>query len=440
MSRGGDGAPEERSAWSGMTAFLPSPVMSGIAVTPETALTFTANFAAINVLSTDIASFPFEVCRKLSTGGHKPILTDPRYDIVCWEPNEDTTSIRYRAAQMGHVLSWGNSYSEIERLGNGMPAALHLLSPRPSETRPDRTKSGALVYLTDGGRGPTLPAEDVIHIGGLGWDGLVGYSPVAMARQAIGLGLAAEQFGAAFFGNGSTPKGALKTPNKMSPEAMQRLRTQWEAVHQGTVNSNRVAILEQGLEWQGISVSPEDAQFLLTRKFQVLEIARLYNLPPHKLGDYEHAHFANIEEANLDYLNTTLRRWLVAIEQEYNRKFFTVGERRRGLHVRHDMSVLMRANMAARTVRNQAMRNGGALSADDWRAEEGLNPIGPDKGGDLYVMQGQYVPLDMIGKEAPVAPLVGVPEQTGHPAPDGKPSTNGKPEPEPVAAAEGEIN
>jgi HK97 family phage portal protein len=386
---------------AGMGGFLPPPVMSGISVTPETALTFTAVFSAINVLSTDVAGLPLEVWTTMPTGGRKRVPTDPRYDLLYCEPNEDSTSIRFRTAQMGHALAWGNSYSAIERLGDGTPAALRLLSPRPNDTRPERTRSGRLVYTTEGGRGPSLPAEDVIHVAGLGWDGLVGFSPIAMARQAIGLGIAAEQFGASFFGNGSTPKGVLKKPGKMNPEAMQRLRTQWEAVHQGTVNANRVAVLEEGLEWQNISIAPEDAQFLETRKFQVLEIARLYNLPPHKIGDYSMAHLANLEESNVDYLNTTLRPWLEAIEQELNRKFFSRDERARGLHVRHDMTALLRGNTAARTARNQAMRNGGALSADDWRTDEGQNPIGPEQGGDLYIVQGQYVPLADVGRPEP---------------------------------------
>lgn len=385
---------------AGMGAFLPPPVMSGISVTPETALTYTAYIAGINNLSTDIAALPLQVCRDLAAGGRKIIRADARYDLVYCEPNTDTTSIRFRTAVMGHVFGWGNGYARIERFGDGTPAAFHMLSPRPTDTRPDRTRSGQLVYLTEGGRGQTLLAEDVLHIAGLGWDGLTGYSIVAMGRQAIGLGIAAEQYGASFFGNGSTPKGVLKKPTKMTPEAMARLRDQWERVHQGTVNANRVAVLEEGTEWQNITIPPEDAQFLETRRFQVIEMCRLLNLPPHKLGDYTTSHYANLEESNQDYLTSTLLPWLIAIEQEMNRKLFTQGERRRGLHVRHDMSALLRGNTQARTQRNQAMRNGGALTSDEWRVDEGMNPLPAGSGGDRPVMQGQYVPLEQIGKAA----------------------------------------
>ncbi len=416
-----------RSLTAGMGAFLPPPVMSGVAVTPETALTFSAYFAGINRLSTDVASLPLEVFRSRgNTRTRRP--NDPRNDLVYCEPNEDTTSIRYRTAQMSHVVSWGNSFSEIVRFGNGTPAAFHLLSPRPNDTRPARSRSGKLFFETEGGRGPTLPAENVLHVAGLGWDGMLGYSVVAFGRQAIGLGIAAEQYGASWFGNGSIPKGVLKKKTKMTKEAMERLRDQWERIHQGTVNANRVAILEEDLQWEQISIPPEDAQFLSTRQFQVLEIARLLNMPPHKLGDYSHAHLANLEESNLDYLTSTLRPWLEAIEQEYNRKLFTTSERRRGLHVRHDMTALMRGNMAARTARNQAMRNGGALSSDDWRMDEGMNPLPDGQGGKLYVMQGQYVPLSTIADQAE--------KNEPGPAPNAEPTppgTEGEPAPVPAS-------
>lgn len=399
---------ESRSITAGMGAFLPAPVMSGIAVTPETSLTLTAVYSAINVLSTDVASLPLEVATRLPGGGHQPVTDDPRYNLVYCEPNEDTTSIRYRTAAMGHVLGWGNSYSRIERLRDGYtPGALKLLSPRPTDTRPERTRDGRLVYTTEGGRGPTLLAEDVIHIAGLGWDGLIGYSPIAFARQAVGLGIAAEQFGAAFFGNGTTPGGFLKKPTKMTPDAMARLRDQWERVHQGTINAHRTVVLEEGLTWEKMTVDPEAAQFLESRKFQVLEIARIFNLPPHKIGDYSQSHRANVEESNLDYLITTLRPWLVTIEQELNKKLFTSDERREGLHVVHNMDDLLRGNTQARTQKNESMRRAGVISADEWRQSEGLNPIGPEKGGDLYLVQSQNVPLADTGRATPTPPQIG---------------------------------
>lgn len=370
------------SGATGMSAFLPAPVMSGVAVTPETALTFTAVFAAINTIATDTAGLPMRVMRQGKGGGRVAVTADARYDLVYCEPNEDTTSMRLRQAAMGHVLTWGNAYLEIERLADGTPAALHLMSPKPADTWPDRTRGGRLFYQADGGR-QTLPAEDVVHLAGLGWDGLCGYSPVALARQAVGLGIAAEQFGASLFGNGSVPKGAIKYPGKLTKEGKQNIRESWEVVHQGSTNGNRVAVLDGGMEFTPFGLPPEDSQFLQTRQFQVIEIARIYRLPPHKLGDYQHSHLANIEESNLDYLNTTLGPWLEVWEQELNRKLFTSRERAFGLHVAHDTSALLRGNAAARAAIYSQLAANGGISPDEIRDREGLNPI-PDDAGKVY--------------------------------------------------------
>jgi len=383
-------------------------VLSGIAVTPETALTFAACFSCINVIATDCATLPLHVCRTLPSGGQQLELRDVREELVCTDPDGETTSQRFRQAMLGHILGWGNGYAEIERFKGGDAAALHLQSPRPTDTRPCRTPlSKKLYYELEGGR-KSLRPEDVLHVAGLGWDGLVGYSPIAFARQAVGLGIAQEQFGAALYGNATSPKGALKYPGKLTKEAMQKLRESWEAIHQGTVNAHRLAILEQGMEWQNISISPEDAQYLAGRAFQVLEMARIYRVPPHKIGDYSQAHLNNLEESNLDYLISTLRPWLVAVEQEWTRKLFSRAERRAGLHLHHDMADLMRGNMAARAAFYDALFDKAGLSPDEIRGREGLNPIA---GGKQYFYAGNNLtPLVEALKPRP-AP------QTAPPAP-----------------------
>ena len=385
----------------GMSSFLPAPVMSGVAVTPETSLTFVAVFAAVNVISTDVASLPLRTLRTLRTGGRVRVPAHPTYNLVYLEPNENTTSMRFRQALMGHVLLWGNGYAEIERLKDGTPAALHPLSPKPNDTWAEKNRHGQMVYQIDGGRRSLLP-ENVVHIAGLGWDGLSGYSPIALARQAVGLGIAAEQFGASFYGNGSSPRGALQVKKRLTPEGIRNLREGWEAVHQGTVNANRTAILEEGTEWKGIGMSPQDAQFLDSRKFQVVEIARLYRLPPHKLGDYSQAHLANLEASNLDYLATTLGPWVEVWEQQFNSKLFTRRERAHGLHVSHDLTALLRGNMQARADYYQRRFMMGSISPDEIREREGDNPIG-GPASKTYV-QMQLVPLGTEPKAAITEP------------------------------------
>jgi HK97 family phage portal protein len=375
---------------------LISPVLSGVVVTPQTALTLTAYYAGINVISTDVAKLPRLVYRATKGGGKAPATDDPRFRLLARKPNAEMNAVRFWQHAMGHALGWGNHYSEIvldDR--TGLPTALWPLNPGTTKPRRDE-KTKALIYV-DEETGKKLLPEQVLHIAGLGFDGIMGYSPATMARQAIGLGIAAEQFGASLFGNGAIPKGLIETPKKLTDQAAKRLRESWENVHGGTLNANRTAILEEGMTWKSTQISPDDAQFLATRKFQVEEIARLFNLPPHKLGDFSHAHLANLEESNLDYLGSTLMGWLVAIEAEINAKLFFESEEG-AVFCQHELSALMRGNMGARSNYYSNLFRMGAISPNEIRDKEGLNPIPNEAGGDQYLVQAQLVPLDQAGQ------------------------------------------
>jgi HK97 family phage portal protein len=295
---------------------------------------------------------------------------------------------------MGHCLGWGNGYAEILRDSwTGEPYGLNLLSPRPWDTWPERV-NGRLIYKIQRGTKELLP-ENVIHIAGLSWDGLVGYSPVALAREAIGLALAAERFGASFYGNGSHASGWLKSPKKLSLEARRNLRESFEEQHRGTGNANRIGVLEDGLEFEKSSIDPEDAQFLLTRKFQVIEICRLYRVPPHKVMDYEHAHLANLEQSNTDYLMTSLFPWCLQIEQEFDLKLLTTQERDNGFAYAHNLRAFMRADSAARAAYWDLMARNGVVSPNQIAAEEGFDPI---EGGDVHFCPLNMTVLANIGK------------------------------------------
>jgi HK97 family phage portal protein len=380
------------SVWSGVQSWgaLSSGNMSrtGLNITPETALGLTACYAAINTIATDVASLPLRVYRKQPNGGREEMADHPLAILLAESPDGETTSMRWRQAMMGHALGWGNGYAELTYDGDGFPRGMYLLDPR---TEPQRRAQDKRLYYrkADGG---TLPPYRVLHVAGWGYDGLKGYSPIMQAREAVGLGLAAESFGSTFFGNGSSPKGILKTPNAVTPEMADRLRAGWEDLHRGLANSHKVAVLEQGLEWQSISIPPEDAQFILTRQFQVVEIARLFRLPPHKIGDYSQSHLANIEAANLDYMTTVLMPWCEAIEQEINRKLLTTDERRAGYYVEHQMQAFLRGDMKARAEFYLRMRDLGAINPNEIRARENMDPIGP--AGDVYL-----VPLNMTNLE-----------------------------------------
>ena len=388
-------AAQPASAGLGMPLSMTAPVLSGVLVTPNTALQFTAVFAAINVIATDTACLPLCVYRTRKSGGRDRIYDHPVHGLLNVSPDGETTAVRWRQALMGHVLGWGNGYREIIFDGSGKPSELRLLPPI---TRPWRSDAGRLWY-EPAPNAESLAPRRVLHLAGLGYDGLVGYSPVAMARQAIGLGIAAEEFGAALFGNGSQPKGYLKTPKKLSLEAAQRLRDRFENVHQGTKNAHRIAVLEEGLEWQNSTINPDDAQFLATRQFQVIEVCRMFRLPPHKIADLNNAHLSNIEESNIDYLTTTLMPWLEQIEQEVNLKLFTEQERSQGYFVKHDMSAFLRGDMKSRAEWLKTLASLGVLSINQMCEIEGLNPVPAAEGGDKRLVPLNMTTLEEAGED-----------------------------------------
>ena len=380
----------------GMTASLPAPVLSGIAVTAETALTAPAVWACINVLATDAAKLPLQVKREKSGGGRVLVKNDPRYNLVYCEPNKNTTSMRFRQALYGHRHGWGNGYAEIVRR-NGLPVELHLHSPRPMDTWPEKSKSGTVWYQVDGGR-RQVRGEDMIHVAGFGWNGLVGYSAIAMHRQAVGYSLAVQQFGAAFYGNAATPRGALKLKKNLNPEGLRNLRESFNSVHQDTTNAHRLLILEEGTEYEQISVDPHDAEYVATMQFLVIEICRIFRVPPHKVMDFSQAGSAYraLEETNLDFFISTLMPELEGVEQEFNRKLFTSRERAHGLHVAHDLSALLRGDMKGRMAYLRGRLEAGSITPDQISEREGDGPV---PGGKRYYLTKGLVPLDQAGIE-----------------------------------------
>lgn len=389
---------EQRSFIGG--GYVPAaPVLSGTYVTPETALGLAAVYAAVNLISGDIATLPCNVYQRLAHGGRKIDWKHPVQSLLAYGPNDDVDVFRWWQSTVSHVLTRGNGYSEIVRDKAGNPVAFHLL--HPMKVKAEYGEKGGLRYEllnnASNASNPKLIAENVLHFAGMGFNGIQGYSPITVARQTVGLGLAVEQFGAAFFGNSAIPKGMFKTSKKLGPGAADNFRRTVNQVHQGSQSAHQFLMLSDGWEWVQTQFSAEDAQFLSTRQFQVKEIARLYNLPPHKLSDYSESHLANVEEASLDYISMTLVRWVRMLEAQLNHKLLRSDERRTHC-IAFDLTALMRGNTDARTKYYQGMRNMGCFSADDILLAEGRNPIGPEKGGDLYLVQAQYRPLGLLGQ------------------------------------------
>ncbi len=381
------------------TGAVPSaPVLSGTFVTPETAIGLAALWSAVNTISRDMAVMSPHVYRRLKGGGREIDSSHDVEGMLAGEPAANTDPFRWTQTEVSHTLTRGNGYCEIVRDGKrGTPISCEIL--HPSKTVPKRTKSGKLFYELDN-KERLLP-ENVLHFAGMGFDGIQGYCPITIMRQTIGLAIGAEQYGAAFFGNSARPGGWIKTPKRLTEQAINNLRKTFNQIHQGSQSAHQVGILEEGAEWVQSEFSPQDAQFLLTREFQVKDIARIYSIPPHKIGDYSESHLANVEEANLDYVAMTLLGWVAMMEAQLNFKLLTRDDRKTHF-IAFDMSVLMRANVDARMKRIQTLRNTGAIATDEIRVGEGLNPVGADRGGDLLLVQAQYVPLDQVGKQPTV--------------------------------------
>jgi HK97 family phage portal protein len=377
-------------SWGGLVAGQGTP--SGIHIDPESALGLTAYYAAINRIATDIAGLPLKVYRKRPDGGREELTDHPVAPLLSVSPDGETTAMRWRQSIAGHMLGWGNGYAEIQFTG-GIPSGLFLLDP--STTNPQRRpEDRKLYYRVAGG---TLAPFRVLHFAGFGFDGLQGYSPAHIHRDAIGLALAAEQFGGAFFGNGSRPAGVLELPYKLKDvAAVEQLKKGWHTEYGGASNAGKVAVLEQGAKFTATSIPPDDAQFLQTRQFQVLEIARMFGIPPHQIGDYSSTGgaYRALEEANLDYLRKTIVPWCEAIEQTLNWRLLTEYERSTGIYIEHNVEGFLRGDSRARGEFYKTLMGMSVLTPNDIARRENLQPIGPD--GDRRYMSVQFQPLDQV--------------------------------------------
>ena len=239
-----------------------------------------------------------------------------------------------------------------------------------------------------------LRPSDVLHIPGLGFDGLVGYSPIAMAKNAIGMAIACEEYGAKFFANGAAPGGVLEHPGTIKDP--QRVRESWQSTFGGSGNANKIAVLEEGMKYTPIGISPEQAQFLETRKFQINEIARIFRVPPHMVGDLEKSSFSNIEQQSLEFVKYTLEPWVTRWEQTIQRSLLSTGEKSR-YFVKFNLEGLLRGDYQSRMNGYATARQNGWMSANDIRELENLDRIPTEEGGDLYLINGNMLPLRDAG-------------------------------------------
>ena len=392
--------PQNRTAGSSYTFFMGG-TTSGKAVTERSAMQMTAVYSCVRILAEALAGLPLHLYRYTETGGKEKATDHPLYHLLHDEPNPEMSSFVFRETLMTHLLLWGNAYAQIIRNGKGEVIALYPLMPNRMTV--DRDQNGHLYYRyrttsddapTMEGSCVTLPPNQVLHIPGLGFDGVVGYSPIAMAKNAIGMAIACEEYGAKFFANGAQPGGVLEHPGTIKDP--QRVRESWQNTFGGSGNANKIAVLEEGMKYTPISISPEQAQFLETRKFQINEIARIFRVPPHMVGDLEKSSFSNIEQQSLEFVKYTLDPWVVRWEQTLFRALFTDSEKKE-YFFKFNLEGLLRGDYATRMSGYATARQNGWLSANDIRELENLDRIPAEDGGDLYLINGNMCKMADAG-------------------------------------------
>lgn len=373
---------------------------AGKRVTDKTALQHIVVYACVRVLSEAVAQLPLHVYRYTDNGKER-VPNHPLYFLLHDQPNPEMTSFVFRETLMSHLLIYGNAYAQIIRNGRGEVMGLYPLSP--DKIRVDRDDKNRLIYIYSryDEANPNvkeqgeiiLKSENVFHIPGLGFDGLVGYSPIAMAKNALGISLACEEYGASFFANGASPSGILEHPGVIKdPE---KIRNAWQYAY-GSGNSHKVAVLEEGMKYQPIAIPNNEAQFLETRKFQIEEIARLYRVPLHMIGDLEHATFSNVEHLSLDFVKYSLDPWLVRWEQNMQKDLLSDSEKGQ-YFIRFNVEGLLRGDYASRMQGYATARQNGWLSANDIRELEDMNRIPAEEGGNLYLCNGSFTKLADAG-------------------------------------------
>lgn len=377
---------------------------AGKNVNERSAMQMTAVYSCVRILAEAVAGLPLHLYRYKEDGGKERAIDNNLYHLLHDEPNKEMSSFIFRETLMTHLLLWGNAYAQIIRNGKGEVVALYPLMPNKMQV--DRDENGELYYIytrssdeakTMEGVTVYLTPRDVLHIPGLGFDGLVGYSPIAMAKNAIGLAIATEEYGAKFFANGVAPSGVLEHPGTIKDPS--RLRENWNSTFGGSANSGKVAVLEEGMKYTPISISPEQAQFLETRKFQIDEIARIFRVPPHMVGDLEKSSFSNIEQQSLEFVKYTLDPWVIRWEQSLSRALLNEDEKRK-YFFKFNLEGLLRGDYESRMSGYAVARQNGWMSANDIRELENMDKIPAEDGGDLYLINGNMLPLNKAGAYA----------------------------------------
>ena len=382
----------DRSLWN----LLAAQNNSGTNVNEHTALTYSAVYCAVALISGTISTLPLRLMKeKPAEGGRRkkePAVEKTAYRVMHTQWNPFMTAQIGREVLGAHVVSWGNGYAEIVR--DGMGRIVQLWPITPNRVTPFM-KDGEMFYrIAVDSNQVVLPRAQVLHIPGLGFDGFVGYSVVQLARESIGLGMAMEQFGAKFFGQGAHPGLVVSHPNRLSETAFGNLSKELAVKYEGLGKAHRIMLLEENMKVEKVGMSQEDSQFLESRQFQIPEIARWFNLPPHKLKDLTKSSFSNIESEQISFVTESILPWLVRFETNFNMQLLTEQEQKYH-YFKHTVEGLLRGDAKSRAEFYRTMWGIGSMSINDIREKEDLDPI---PGGDEYFVPLNMVPVSMAGK------------------------------------------
>jgi HK97 family phage portal protein len=369
---------------------------AGVYVTPDIAMRESAVYACVRVLSESVAQLPLEVYRRRKSGGKDRATDHPLYDVLHTRPNYINTSFEFREMLMASVLLRGNGVALIVPTGGSWPGSLEILNPDHLSITKDSNGRRIYQYTDDKGNTAGYVQDDVFHISGMSLDGVSGLSPVAYHRETVGASLAIKEFGARLFANGTHLGTVLEHPAKLNQKAKENLYKDLRENWSGVINANKGMILEEGMKVAKLGMTAEDAQYLDSRKFSRSEIAGIFRVPPHMIGDLEKATFSNIEQQAIEFVTSSLMPWLVRIEQAILRDLISEKDRRKGYFAEFNAMGLLRGDASARSAYYQARFNVGSITPNQIRALENENP---EENGDTAFVPMNMVPINQAGKE-----------------------------------------
>ena len=394
---------------------------SGEQVDEKSAMQIATVYACVRLLAESVAQLPLHLYKCTDDDGQEKAKGHPLYKILYREPNPEMTSFSFWEAMMTHLLLWGNAYAQVVRDGRNGILGLYPLLPENVEI--DRTEKGELYYIyhayTDEKPGEinkdvNFRRDEILHIPGLGFNGLVGFSPIAMMKNALGTNIAVEKYGSSFFKNNGQPLGVLEHPGVLKDP--QKIRDNWMDTYGGPNNAHKIALLEEGMQYKAISLPPEDSQFLSTREFGVEEICRIFRVPPHMVQDLKRATFSNIEHQAIDYVVHTLDPWLVRIEKAIV-KDLLVEEEKDDYFPKFNVDGLLRGDYKSRMDGYSVGISTGIISPNEARRKENMPPLPEEEGGDFHIVNGTFIKLKDVGQQYGVQ-AEGQEEKTEEPQPE----------------------